>query len=118
MLLVEPDAAERSRLRSGLERAFVVTEAARAEEAVGRLEERLYDAILTAYELGEPDGVWLLRHVAKRHPFVHRTLMAGTFVPDLGELLASEVVMICEQKPLSPEHYARYFADREEDAEI
>ncbi len=118
MLIVEPDAAERSQLRRGLKSAFVVTEAARAEEAVGRLEERYYDAILTAYELGEPDGVWLLRYVAKHHPCVHRTLMAATFVPDLGELLASEVVMICEQKPLNPEHYARYFADQEDDVEI
>jgi DNA-binding NtrC family response regulator len=119
LLLVEADASERTRLRSGLEGRFAITEAADANEAVARLEDRHYDAILTAYEIGIPDGVWLLKHVSERHPHVHRTLMAAKFVPELADLLTRRVVARCEQKPLSAEHYSAFFAEpwESEDAE-
>jgi CheY-like chemotaxis protein len=111
VLVVDPDQAERERFRDGLEPRFWVTLAADADEAVARLRERYFDAILTSYELGERDGVWLLRYVFESHRYVHRTLMAKTFIPGLSELLNTEIIMVIEQKPLAAEHYAAYFAE-------
>ncbi len=111
VLVVEPDPAERARLRTGLEPRFSVTEAQGANDAVLRLRERYFDAILTAYELGDPDGVWLLHYVFEHHEYVHRTLMTAKFVPDLRSLLDAGIVTLVEKKPLAAEDYAAYFVE-------
>lgn len=48
---------------------------ASAEQAVAQLGQQYFDVILTDYEIGEPNGAWLLEYVFEHHEHMHRGLI-------------------------------------------
>ena len=112
LLLVDRDPVERSRLRSTLEPRFLVVEAADVEQAVKQLDEGLFEAILTEYDLGEHrTGVWLLEYALANREQTRRALMSSTWVPELEDLEKRGVVWLFKLKPLDPVNFSAYFAD-------
>ncbi len=108
LLLVSQDAADRARLRHGLEHRFAIVEATTAEEALQWLNARYFSVLLTDYELGDRTGVWLLEEVAKQRPDVHRFLMSGRSVPDIWRLKAEEIFRVLLPKPVDPAVFSQY----------
>ena len=77
ILVVEDDAQVRGLLTSVLHRSgFEVASASSAEDAVQFLD-RPFDAIVSDWQMGEHDGVWLLEQARRRAPGVRRVLISG-----------------------------------------
>jgi DNA-binding response OmpR family regulator len=108
LLLVEYDPLVRRALTRLLTRFLAVREATTFDEAKALLGGEPFDVVLSDRELGDGDGVELLRLVAEAWPTATRILMTGRWVPDLSGPSAPHHLL---QKPFAPVELLRAIAD-------
>jgi DNA-binding NtrC family response regulator len=78
LLLVDDDPAFRNSLQEYLERhGHAVETAANGREALTKLEQAGYDVVLTDYIMPELNGLALLQHIQRYHPFLPVVMMTG-----------------------------------------
>lgn len=77
VLLVDDDPAVRAGLRRMLSGHFSVDVAESAEEALAMLGARQYHAVLTDFDLGRENGLWILEQARARWPRMRRVLTSG-----------------------------------------
>jgi DNA-binding NtrC family response regulator len=77
VLLVEDEPALLEALRRLLDREYVLEIAHDVDEAVGRLDEGPFDAVLADHHLPGKSGLDLLEVVKERHPDSARILLSG-----------------------------------------
>ncbi len=109
LLLVDGDPSVRAEFRRGLGDRFDVLEASNASEALELIDARWFSVVLTDYELGDHDGVWLLEQVSERLPLARRALMSKRGVPNVRGLRDAGIVELFMAKPVKPETFAAYF---------
>ncbi len=109
LLLVDGDPEARTALRHGLAERFDVVEASNATDALALIDVRWFSIVLTAYELGDRDGVWLLEQVRERQPLARRVLMSKRGVPNVRGLRDAGVIELFVAKPVKPETFSAYF---------
>ncbi len=77
VLVVEDDKIVRELLSVALRRSgFEVSVADSAESAVQFLD-KTFHAVVSDWEMGEHDGVWLLEQARRKNPEVRRVLISG-----------------------------------------
>jgi DNA-binding NtrC family response regulator len=77
----------------------IVDTADNAEHALLLMSSRAYDAVVTDYEMGGRDGIWLLRQVERRYPKVRRVLHSGSAPIAVETHVRSGLVQSFVQKP-------------------
>lgn len=77
VLVVEDDAAVRGVLTTVLNRNGYQVESADSAEAAVAFLDHAFDAIVSDWQMGEHDGVWLLEQVRRRNPETVRVLISG-----------------------------------------
>jgi DNA-binding NtrC family response regulator len=99
ILIVDDDPALRRALERVL-RAFDLTTAETAADAMRILAGGAFDVILTDYGIPATDGVTLLREVEAAHPSVRRYLMTGFDATRFEVHMASKLVRRIFPKPI------------------
>jgi DNA-binding NarL/FixJ family response regulator len=88
-------------LETGIANATVTT-ASSVEQALGLLESRSFDVVITDQQLPGKKGTQLLQEVARRHPRTFRVLLTGMTDPNLAtEATAGSAIHGYIQKPYS-----------------
>lgn len=75
LLVVDDDPQLRAALHRHLGRFFAVTTAANGREALDKLRDRAFDAIVTDVDMPELDGLGLRREVMERYPALGKRLL-------------------------------------------
>jgi len=106
VLLVDDDRtalAVARRLLTGLRGGIEIDEAASAVQAVARLRERAYDAILADYYMAWMDGIELLEIARREQPKARRILVTGRERDLAEEATRRAEIHGFVQKPVSAE---------------
>lgn len=109
LLLVDDDESTRMILRRFLQKAapaLVVEEASNGEEAIKRLADSPFDAVLSDYRMGLVTGLDVLAFALKRHPDAIRVLMTGFADPTLESVARTRArVHGFIEKPMSTREF-------------
>jgi DNA-binding NtrC family response regulator len=113
LLLVEDDPAVLDALRMLLQRAgYRVHACADARTALAAVAQRRFDVVLTDYHLGDEDGRWLLRRLAREAPSPRRVLMSGDPDLDGAQLRHAPEIHAFLTKPVDPHELLRELRPR------
>jgi CheY-like chemotaxis protein len=109
VLLVDDDPTVRSVLREYLEtHGHAVETAENGREALTKLEQTGYDAVVTDYNMPEVNGLEVLRHVRQHQPSVPVVMMTGESWSHLAaQALAALVAQACRFRPFAPRSWSR-----------
>jgi DNA-binding NtrC family response regulator len=102
VLVVDDDPTVRTAMRRLLGSHFAVETASDADEAERILARGHFSAVVSDFDMPGHDGVWLLSTVARRYPEVRRVMLSGRHSECFGPQIASGVVQLCLEKPVSP----------------
>jgi CheY-like chemotaxis protein len=84
---------------------WLVDTAGSAQEAVGMMRLREYDAVLTDYDMPGRDGIWLLDWVRHAFPETKRVLHSGSDVAQALRHLPPGLIQYMVRKPAEPEDF-------------
>lgn len=88
----------------------VVETAASAEEALGKIEDRSFDAVVSDLRLDGADGIELLAYVARRRPGAVRVLLSAYAAPEIERRARAQAgVAALVPKPWSTAELLRIF---------
>ena len=109
ILLVDEDPAVRSLLQEYLEtHGHAVETAENGREALTKLDESGYDAVVTNYNMPEVNGLEVLHHARQRQPSIPVVMMTGESWSHLAaQALAALVAQACRLKAFAPRSWSR-----------
>ena len=100
VLVVDDEAAIRSLITTFLTRAgYEVDVAVDGQEAIDKIQERSYDALVTDLMMPRVDGVGVVRHLQESNPDLLRRTIVLTAYPRLAESEAIESLCSVVAKP-------------------
>jgi len=74
-----------------------------AEAAKQVLGSKHFDAVVCDFNMVNPNGTWLLRHVRDQYPHIERILLSGSSYSDLSSFLDPGLVDRFIEKPVEVE---------------
>lgn len=107
-LMVDDDPALRGLLQEYLEtRGHAVETAANGYEALTKIDQANYDAVVTDYNMPELNGVAVLQHIRRHHPSLPVVMMTGERRdPAAVQSLVAMGAETCLLKPFAPQDLA------------
>ena len=111
MLLVDDQQLVLAALERVMRRWAHVTCVQSAATALEHLGRESFDVVISDFELGESDGLQLLRAVAKRWPGVARILHTGNPPAAAAKALADGVLHAMAEKPVEVSALRRVIAE-------
>jgi CheY-like chemotaxis protein len=112
ILVVDDDPAIRGLLQDYLEwSGYAVETAENGREALSKLVEAGYDAVVTDYSMPEVDGLAVLKHIRRHHPSLPVVMMTG----EKGSHVAAQSFVAlgaraCLFKPFAPQDLEQVLA--------
>ena len=103
ILIVDDDPTVQSLLREYLEtNGYAVETVGTGQEALTKLDQASYDAVVTDYNLPEVNGLMVLRHAQQRQPSIPLVMMTGESWSHLAvQTLTALGVQSCLFKPFA-----------------
>jgi DNA-binding NtrC family response regulator len=103
VLVVDDEPGILRALRRALQDNYEVDAACCASEGADELCARVYDAVISDYQMPDHDGVWLLEVARDRQPKARRVLHTGSDVTHLGPCRESGLIERLLVKPSDAE---------------